>query len=263
MLSRWVLGLCLSSIVVAQSVPSGGLGPALPANVTADVSPYIVPPGGDLWLAVTNESTLPVTLSSGCPYVITTITGALVFTPACPAATVTVAPGARFTTTWNSRDQFGALVPDGLYYLMFTTPNGQTLSYSFQINSAYGVGLAQRASLIRGKSAGLAIAAPGYPSGQYVAAASGSTITPLATCSGPLYLQLDPLFFFSTAPNNTIFLNMSGALANNGRTVAPSIFVPNNPQLAGFTFVMCAVIYQPSATCPFPAISGPTQLSVL
>ncbi|MHC5211818.1 MAG: hypothetical protein ACYTG2_13950 [Planctomycetota bacterium] len=243
---RFITMLALAAPAVAQ------------ANYT--VGPQTVPSGARVSVTLSNDTTHKLGVSAPL-YEVYDAEGGLVYVPTDPVKAVLMASGGHITFYWDLIDQAGEPVPTGEYTL-------QVKYDTFVPPTAFPVEVVRTGAglVFEGTATTQVPAIPGYPrhfylhspedGGQvYMLLASLTSTIGIATCGGPLPLDLDPVFSLSLVPD-TVFQNSVGTLDASGRSYAPRFDLPSNPALIGLTVHSAYVVFDPGSGCQVRRISN-------
>jgi hypothetical protein len=245
----------LSSILVSLFAAA-----ALHGQVSVTVAPAPVPVGCQVVITIANDTSVPIILSSPCPYQIRNPAGVVVFNPTCLQVPWTVNPNAVHPMTWNQVDNGSAPVPPGTYSAEVFLPGGMS-TVSVQIDATVLAGIGERGAVRIGTTRTLQLCSPLDPVKPYVIGASLG-LGAIPTCNGFVPLQADWLLVLSLGLN-PYFGNFTGTLFANGTTLVPAITMPFDPTLIGAGFVIAFVVLDPTSACIIGRISAPHLIVVL
>jgi hypothetical protein len=250
----------------------------LAGQLTATVVPTTAPLGCSVAITISNDTNTLVNLPTVCPSSycspVEIFNGSGQMVSALGAGCCQIGgalpfpPGQSITWWWNQQGLVGTgwgQVPAG-NYLVDVGPVSPTapitnLPIPFTIGGT-NAGIGMLGTPKTGTIRNLLLCAPGDGGFPFVLAASTRTGPGIASCNGTIPLFPDALFSFSLTPGNGIFDNFTGILDAQGESTTPSITVPNDPGLIGFSIVVDFVAADPSALCPIRTIGAPAILTV-
>lgn len=221
--------------------------PAAGAQIASTVGPADAPIGCEIVIAISNDTAQTTLLGQFCPFNVRTAQGALVYSLDCPSfAAIPIDPGTEFVTRWDTRDDFGNPVPPGDYVVEVELPTGVSEFTPITIGNTQA-GIAQVGVMRIGTTHGLEYCAPQDPGFLYLTLASLAELNPgIPTCGGFIPLVVDALFLLALDPNLGLLPNGVGLLDSDGRTTAPGVALPNNPNLVGVNLSLAYVVLDPS-----------------
>ncbi len=234
---------------LATFVAVAACAPAAVAQIASTVGPADAPVGCEIVITISNDSTQTTLLGQFCPYNVRTPQGGTVYSLDCPAfAPIPIDPGGTFVARWDTRDDFGNLVPPGDYVVEVELPDGTSEFWPITIGNT-DAGIAQVGVMRIGTVHGLEYCAPLDAGFVYFTMASLAVASPgIPTCGGFVPLTIDGLFLAALDPGLGLLPNGIGVLDSDGRTQAPAVALPNNPNLLGLNVALAYAVLDPSAS---------------
>ena len=99
------------------------------------------------------------------------------------------------------------------------------------------------------------------PNELYLMAASLSSTTGVPTCGGTLPLDYDAIMNLSLS--NAAFQGFFGTLDHAGKSLAPSLALPADPNLSGTQLYFAYAVVDMQAACPVRNVSTAQQMTIL
>ncbi len=227
------------------------------AQLLSTVGPQIAPIGGEITIAMSNDTPVDYLVGQACPFSVRTPSGQLVYDIDCPTfAPIPLPPGGVATFGWPQYDNNFQQVPAGLYVVTVEMPDGSLPSHLISIGGT-DAGVAILGAPLLGKTRGFRIQAPGVSFLPYLMAASLNSAPGVPTCGGVVPLFPDAVFKISLNPANPFFTQFQGTLGFVGESWDPAVAIPNDPTLSGAQLVFAFAALDFTATCPVAAISSP------
>jgi hypothetical protein len=232
------------------------------AQVQSIAGPQQAGLGHQVVVTISNDDTIDAWIDG--QYTVTDQLGNVVYTN--PAWGSSVSPGTVYFAPWNQVDDFGNPVREGTYRIDVDVPDPWTGLVSIESHTVVVSGknpsIAPRGVPRIGLARGYQLTATQFPLKQYVMLASLSTTVGIGTCAGTLPLDADPLFMMSlTAPGST-FAGFTGTLDIFGKSISPTLSLPNDPTLVGLPYHLAFVTLDPTSPCPFSSISSVESLVI-
>lgn len=222
----------------------------LQAQIVAPV-PVPWPLGCPIPSTIENNTQTPFPYTLCTPFV-TDANGQWVSIGICLFAELELAPGETVTTWWDQRDQNGAPVPPGLYFV-----NG--VGY---VVGAVELGLHPLGSPHVGHERHIELCATSGANVPYAVGASFSSQFGIPLGCG-VHLPLDyDLLLVDSLTNAAVFPDFVGVLDGDGRSSAPAIVLPPLPFLIGVSFDLAFVTLDPGAPCGFGRTSAPMTVEI-
>lgn len=189
---------------------------------------------------------------------------------ACADVVTYVPPGGFVEDAWNGLDSQGGMAPPDTYWMVISYLRADawepmTERFALTVHGDLpGPFLTAIVPPQIGDNLHLAIDAPAFPGGSYLAAAAFTTNRGF-DLGGGLYvaLDLDDLFALSLASETDgIFQNFQGSLDSNGHTEKPYVSIPGLPELVGRGFHVQALVAPVANPIEGVALTNPLSLVI-